>query len=1755
VRKQTRTWRVTSLLFGGISLLVATMCLPRCAQAVTSIECEILIEDGDSLIPGQIPIPIIGINAGEDGEPGETPPPFFPPIPPPSPGPPEIVYVDPGSGPVTGATDVTIYGWNFDEASQVGFNFYTFPPGSVTVNLATEEGVLDEIQITTPPAFLISPPLEYNFGPVNVTVVNPVGDNAGSDTLVDGFVYLSPSAFPGIPGSSTLSRVEVILATSVMDEFMEIYEEARDNFEGWVLNSDEVRRRLRLFLDQTFASVTLWVDGPSDLEEENGVFLYFFHEEEELCNVSDDRPLRRLRDGQDCVGEPDSVLDGVIDADENTSAEVYENFIPGSRGRIVSFARNRVLGSILRTNWTYDDDPCVSFQDEIRSFREPDTMELMDQISYTFLCEWPAHLPNQLLQVVDPPTPLVAPGLGYPADNPGFPPGQSWDFVPAHASNQFLGSDEPPEEEEISYFEGFDYFVTIQPGLSYPEGAYTTGRILDLTPANPIFQTLGHPPGIETSPPPPADAAFEGCDPDASLQILPPYGVNGLFYIPDPDEGIVIHYHVPAERRRVRFDNVGYSIEGVHGEPVIPRILPLEEPVDVIQIEASGGDSENPVFIDRVTVTLTDIGGGDMFGRAPNRFFAGDGNFNPWTGFKSMEAEYGWQGVEFYKDADNNGEFDPDSDILLVCLSNEVTLINPMDPLNPVTILESLYGPYTYMRYPTGGWLPRDDPEWTIVLNLGSGFNRWLVRPPREDDREPEQMTSDPDNRADFALDYADAADEEPDFFVVVNCDSGYMDSSGSTGDGTGIEYGADFRAYIKENVLIDPYDPLNQLAQNVAGQGYWYPGGILLSVQDTTIGGLGPWRTLTMPEGAGGPHSAVLRTYDYIHVYNTATPWETAPFLQRADVSLAGPRTPFFPRPPIFPRPDGTLGQVSDLGWYVPTGQIFWPNALQYAQGPDDPPLTLYEERNFFEDSSGHRVLSQRIDSTSLPTPFLAINVVNTTDPVVRAQNDLAIERIDMYLVSRDRHGPTGFEPSDLLPMTDDGLGDSGISLWQDNKEGPTVAYFDLDDDTQVPLIVAVIGHSPETIEMDDIPQDRTGDGNPDPDLWGYPVTIKPVTAWPVPTNDGFIPASMSEEGIESWGQELFIVLQTSDTVSYGDRLEVVIPAGGIKFHPTGQSSVSGTSRYDFEFVHSGELMGEEDVWILWGMPAPIEIGDYYLVDDDYTRGFSISQARANVPTEINVLTTATIDTDDDNEADTQEIIAGSDPIPVLGLDIATLTEEGENVEVYLERLVVEFYNQGDDENDDGIPDDEDFNPLVDLLPLRKTVRVQLFNYVLPTGLTSATIESWLVTAGTTVDVGDPVVDVTVINPVTQQETTQTLNSTQAGQIVSIGPPVGTLVDADDTLFTVAAIGAGIALYRDNDDHPDNTNGEFDPPEIVTNPTTGDVSLEFVDEPVDLDDQPDLVGVSGEPPIQVRMVFSSPGVDDYAGSVDPPWPEELPLASQPDLRQRVPRTFGRDQTGSFIPDDPDAGDDFFVVIQTSSNMAIGDDFSVGIASWGSDTPTGVDPDTFSAPPQPTQPSDEYEILRHANYGSRAVGFVEILPPSDPAPFKWLRTQSCEQVETDILRSRTGVAPPEPPDDDDDDDGGGGGDGYDYGGGGGGGGCFIATAAFGSPYEEHVAALIAFRDRYLLTNACGTWLVRQYYTVSPRLADFVAKHDGVRYVVRQAIRPLALGAKLWLRTSAAGKIVAALAVALFFIGLVRTRRIRRFVTVKIENRR
>jgi len=69
-------------------------------------------------------------------------------------------------------------------------------------------------------------------------------------------------------------------------------------------------------------------------------------------------------------------------------------------------------------------------------------------------------------------------------------------------------------------------------------------------------------------------------------------------------------------------------------------------------------------------------------------------------------------------------------------------------------------------------------------------------------------------------------------------------------------------------------------------------------------------------------------------------------------------------------------------------------------------------------------------------------------------------------------------------------------------------------------------------------------------------------------------------------------------------------------------------------------------------------------------------------------------------------------------------------------------------------------------------------------------------------------------------------------------------------------------------------------------------------------------------------------------------------------------------------------------------------------------------------------------------------------------------------------------------------------------------GCFIATAAFGSAMDPHVATLREFRDKVLLVTPAGKALVGLYYAVSPPIAGWISRHEGARSVVRWSLLPV-----------------------------------------------
>ena len=69
--------------------------------------------------------------------------------------------------------------------------------------------------------------------------------------------------------------------------------------------------------------------------------------------------------------------------------------------------------------------------------------------------------------------------------------------------------------------------------------------------------------------------------------------------------------------------------------------------------------------------------------------------------------------------------------------------------------------------------------------------------------------------------------------------------------------------------------------------------------------------------------------------------------------------------------------------------------------------------------------------------------------------------------------------------------------------------------------------------------------------------------------------------------------------------------------------------------------------------------------------------------------------------------------------------------------------------------------------------------------------------------------------------------------------------------------------------------------------------------------------------------------------------------------------------------------------------------------------------------------------------------------------------------------------------------------------------CFIATAAFGTPFAEEIDVLRSFRDNRLRKSFLGRFFISFYYAVSPPIAWIVSKSSLLKKITRAAIRPLA----------------------------------------------
>ncbi|MFC1533098.1 beta strand repeat-containing protein [Thermodesulfobacteriota bacterium] len=110
------------------------------------------------------------------------------------------------------------------------------------------------------------------------------------------------------------------------------------------------------------------------------------------------------------------------------------------------------------------------------------------------------------------------------------------------------------------------------------------------------------------------------------------------------------------------------------------------------------------------------------------------------------------------------------------------------------------------------------------------------------------------------------------------------------------------------------------------------------------------------------------------------------------------------------------------------------------------------------------------------------------------------------------------------------------------------------------------------------------------------------------------------------------------------------------------------------------------------------------------------------------------------------------------------------------------------------------------------------------------------------------------------------------------------------------------------------------------------------------------------------------------------------------------------------------------------------------------------------------------------------------------------------------------------------------------------GGCFIATAAYGSPFERHVTVLREFRDFYLMPTKIGSAFVEVYYKYSPAIAEFIGSHDSLKVAVRLGLAPVVGISYVALHTTAVEKIGIMLLLMVFLVvGWVYTRRVKGYL--------
>jgi hypothetical protein len=1031
----------------------------------------------------------------------------------------------------------------------------------------------------------------------------------------------------------------------------------------------------------------------------------------------------------------------------------------------------------------------------------------------------------------------------------------------------------------------------------------------------------------------------------------------------------------------------------------------------------------------------------------------------------AIGLDYTYNGIWVFYDTNNNGIFDPP----VPGESGGAALTD--HPLFPDIFTLSDVGTPELVDWYKERWQfvgnPPDggDPWWRIKLRFYEGRRR-----ERTSTTPTGYIEAVPDN---FGPGKG-ASEISPDFFVVMRPDSGFQDASLVPGDGTGYLVGADLKANIEPrwfDPVQGHYQGGIHVNTQIPGVGQIVRDQVVTAWQDDPRWYTDePW----WPERTSNPNTTKpvrngIEIHDYTLLYesnsrfttDTSDIWYPRFFLNYMD-PLGSIRDHFyygysfdFPSSPDAPtvrtwHVDSIAGSyqgvpvISD-GWTqfsfpFETAPFYQGTMDENVAGPRSPvyfgsmvkpqptlptygtwPMTLPPGRypSYYDWEPQHRrarLLKQHIEINSLPTPMLGINLVGADDPVVNRVNARVLNEIYVAF-----WGPN-FSPSDLKPLLANGQGSgdsaSGVQLRYDADSNGTysnpVGFVGITADSDPPLELKDLAWpaNPEHVDLDGdgVSDDLTGDGVVTAADVAWVLRLIPKVTPYLPKTD--LPLGNSTGGGDTGGDTGGGDDDEDDSIfGKSGKTSALLGAtakGSVLINLAQPGALDAAYSEITAKPLEGALAGIQaevtlDAKADQAAPAPKAVPLLNNAGDDLfiTVRTSASLGRfenfrafipATLPDRPRTARQAGIKITPSVQISPQALTKSSPAVgPVQDCYFHDMLEA--NVPVLLHPLG--GANQTIARRSDA------FAVMgIDISTNRGAaagVAAQGANGTGAQGTFTVNAAGWTPNAMAGYFLIDRSFRAFEISANTDSLLTLVSTST---------PTNGKWFIAKDPTFLEQIIvefydeggdggfsilddllplnredlrNSGVAIYRDNDNDPANENGKFDSTDI----------------PVPLDADPQLIGESGEVTTQVKFVFSSPGTDDVP----------VPKVQQEPLRQWVPDTFANGLTS-----DPSFGDDFFVVIRTSEEISVGDDFTVGVVSWGPDTPTQPDADTFVRDNVPEIHKDGLAQFLEFPWGSRALGFITYFKtPPDNSGFNWIRSTVAQYARGPVIKASSQV--------------------------------------------------------------------------------------------------------------------------------------------------